>query len=147
MDYELKLRCYANEVQRLHCACVRGKRILAKPILIKSIEDNIIFKNEFPWGRKSEFFLSFKRVYEDLFRGYLPNEYQTPIFKPFFHLKHEGFWHLKRNMKIEYPKANTVFFLYTHIKFAYLDEQLWQLLKKPNKRNYQRDIVVNNYLC
>lgn len=150
MESELRLHYYANEVLKLHCASVRGKQILAKPILllaiIQSVEDKIIVKNDFPWGKDSEIFVSFKRIYEDLFRGYLPSEYKTPLFKPYFHLKFEGFWHLKSNEAVDYPKASSVGFLNKNVKYAFLDEQLWELLQDPENRNYLREIVIQHYL-
>lgn len=150
MDPELKLRYYVNKVLKLHCAYVRGKQILAKPILllaiIQSVEDKLIIKNEFPWGNYSDIFVNFKKIYEDLFRGYLPNEYQTPLSKPYFHLKYEGFWHLQLNETVDYPKVSSIGFLNKNVRFAFLDEQLWELLQNPINRNYLREIVTQHYL-
>lgn len=150
MVTELRLRYYASEFLKLHCANVRGKQILAKPILllavIQSLDDRVIVENKFPWGKGSETFNRFKTIYENLYKGYLPSEYQTPIFKPFFHLKSEGFWHLKLSNLVAYPKASSVGFLNRNIEYAFLDDNLWEVLQDPGNRNYLREIVVLNYL-
>ena len=150
MDKQLTLQDYRNKIANLHCAHVHGKRILAKPILIlaviQSIEDGVVKKNEIPWGETSKIFSYIKQTYEELFIGYLPNEYHTPIFKPFYHLKFDGFWHLKLNKEVDYPKASQTGFLNKYLDYAYFDEFLWTILQDVAKRNCLREEIISQYL-
>ena len=144
------LQFYNSKILKLHCASVRGRKILAKPILIlaiiHSIENHIILNNEFPWGKQKELLLEFNHIYEDLFIGYLPNEYHTPLFKPFFHLKHEGFWHLKLNEDVKFPTSSSVGFLNKYVDYAYLDNELWELLQNFEYRKFIKETIIHNYL-
>ena len=150
MDSQFTLEYYKERIANLHCAWVGGKKILAKPILflaiIQSIEDNILRKNEIPWGKDSEIFLRLKDVYEDIFTGYLPNDCKTPIFKPFYHLKYDRFWHLKLKEEVKYPQASQVGFMNKFVAYAYVDDELWQMLQDVDKRSKLREEIISKYL-
>ena len=147
---ELKRTYYSHELLRLNCAHIHGRKILAKPILllaiISVIEEKIITENKFVWNKDDDSFCRFEKIYKDLYLGYVPNEYQTPLYKPFFHLKHEAFWHLDVKDKESIPQMSSISFLRNKLNYAYLDPSLWDLLQSPDVREEYKQLIINFFL-
>lgn len=147
MANQLRIKYYSDALLKLHCAQVRDRKILAKPIFVLSviqvIGDGIVTNNRFEYGKGN--FNRFHEVYKDMYLSYQPNEYLTPIFKPFYHLTTDGFWHHKvLNECI--PKKSSATYLRENVSYAYLDEALWDLLQEPSVREEYRELIVNFFL-
>ena len=147
---ETKRTYYSSEILKLNCAHIHGRKILAKPIfllaIIVAIDEKVVTENKFVWNRHNESFCKLEEIYKDLYLGYLPNEYQTPLFKPFFHLKHEKFWHLDVKDKDRIPKSSSVGFLNDDLNYAYLDTALWDLLQYSEVREEYKQLIINFFL-
>lgn len=147
---EFKRTYYSHELLKLNCAHIHGRKILAKPVLLLSIitaiEEKVVTKNKFVWSKEDDSFNRLEEIYKDLYLGYIPNEYQTPLFKPFFHLKHEGFWHLDVKDKDNIPKTSSICFLRNELNYAYLDPSLWDLLQYPEVREEYKQLIIDFFL-
>lgn len=148
MENRLRIDYYKNAFIRLNCAYVYGRKILAKPIfvlsIIDSIEQGFLAENKIEW--KKGVFEKFHDLYNEIFSTYLHNEYPTPIYKPFFHLAHDGFWHHNVKHSIPPPKAATIRYLSEELNYAYLDQALWDLLQDFNVREEFRETIINFFL-
>ena len=147
---ELKRTYYSHELLRLNCAHIHGRMILAKPILllsiISAIEEKVVTKNKFVWNKEDVAFCRLEEIYKDFYLGYLPNEYQTPLYKPFFHLKHDGFWYLDVKDKGNIPKVSSISFLRNELNYAYLDPSLWDLLQYSEVREEYKQLIIDFFL-
>ena len=143
------VKYYSDLFLSINCACVNGRKILAKPILlltiIAAIEDKIVKENKFFW-RNGQEFEEFHRRYKNLYLCYRPNEYLTPIFKPFFHIKNDGFMHHELKYSNNIPKTATVKYLTENLNYAYLDQELWDLLQDYNVREEFRELIINFFI-
>lgn len=147
MANQLRKKYYSNALLKLHCAQVRGRKILAKPIfflsVIQAIEDRVVIDNKFEYGNGN--FNLFHEIYKEMYLSYQPNEYQTPVFKPFYHLISDGFWHHKVINECV-PKKSSATYLSENVSYAYLDEVLWDLLQEPSVREEYRELIVSFFL-
>jgi putative restriction endonuclease len=145
-----KKELYAQKIIRLNCAKVQGRTILAKPIfliaIISAIQEKHITQNQFYWNPADTGYQKLKELYKDTYIGYLPCIYQTPLYKPFFHLKHERFWHLKVRGDIQEPKSSSINYLKNNVDYAYLDTDLWDLLQDPAVREEYKELIIDFYL-
>lgn len=79
-------------------------------------------------------------------------ERKPDIGMPFFHLKNDGFWHFKSNLGHEYiespqsrVKVRTVSGLKQAVEYAYLDPELFFLLKNPTSRNELILVLIDSW--
>ena len=114
--------------------------VLAVTDLIEdgSLSDNRIEFNESLLKAFAARFKDLKKVGDSL----------KPVY-PFFHLRKEGFWHhwLKPGRSESYHRLQTVTSrkqIDQHIKFAYLDDQLFELLKNVAVRDLLRAALLEN---
>lgn len=147
MANQLRIKYYSDAFLKLHCAQVRGRKIFAKPIfilaVIQAIEDKVVIDNRFEYGLGN--FVNFLQIYKYTYISYQPNEYITPIFKPFFHLTTDGFWHHKL-ISENIPRKSSSTYLKENVSYAYLDEALWDLLQEPSVREQYKEQIVNFFL-
>lgn len=147
MANQLRIKYYSDAFLKLHCAQVRGRKIFAKPIfvlsVIQAVEDKVVTENQFEYGKGN--FEQFHKIYKDTYMSYQPNEYLTPIFKPYFHLTTDGFWHHKVSDD-NIPRKSSTTYLKENVSYAYLDEALWDLLQEPSVREQYRELIVNFFL-
>ena len=148
MENRLRIDYYKNAFIRLNCAYTHGRKIMAKPIfvlsIIDSIEQGFLVENRIEW--KKGIFEKLNNLYNEIFSTYLPNEYPTPIYKPFFHLAHDGFWHHDVKHSAPLPKAASIRCLSEELNFAYLDQALWDLLQNFNVREEFRKTIIYYFL-
>lgn len=149
MADDLLAKYYLDKFLKMHCAHVYGRKILAKPIfvltIIAAISDKVITENKFYWERNSVA-KQFHELYQSLYVSFLPNDYLTPMYKPFFHLKNDGFWHLNVNDDNSMVKVASVNFLKTNLNYAYLDQELWGILQDHNYREYFQTQIIHKYI-
>ncbi|MBE9044923.1 HNH endonuclease [Pleurocapsales cyanobacterium LEGE 10410] len=79
-------------------------------------------------------------------------ERKPDIGMPFFHLKRDGFWHFKSNLGHEYIESSqskvrvrTVSGLRQAVEYAYLDPELFFLLKNPTSRNELILVLIDSW--
>lgn len=79
-------------------------------------------------------------------------ERKPDIGMPFFHLKRDGFWHFKSNLGHEYIESSqskvrvrTVSALNQAVEYAYLDPELFFLLKNPTSRNELTLVLIESW--
>lgn len=129
---------------RIKRSVIRGGIIInAKPIfllaLIELINDGVIENNQVRLS--SGVIDCYKAKYEEL----LPNEKVTPIYRPFFHLMNDGFWHLKMKSEIT-PERLTEKRLREVTEYGYFDNALWDILQIGDARELYTKTLIENYL-
>jgi len=116
-----------------------------KPILILSVinlfERNLIIRNQI--SLSPELVVTFLRYWHQLGS----NSHNADIAMPFFHLTGDGFWHLKAKPGFEsvvYSKVKlrSVRALREFIQYAYLDDELFRLLRDEIARKSLINIIV-----
>ena len=142
---------YIRKISSLHCAKINGRLVIAKPMLlmalIDGIEDGAIKENRFYWDKSKDQYKVLSRYYHNALQGYAPNSYVTPLYKPFFHLNYDGFWHLKLiNDGIRLPSSSSLGFLKENLVYAYLEDDLWNMLQNQSNRDKIRSIIVEKYI-
>lgn len=133
----LSLNYYKTLLLSVKTQIVAGKRKMAKPILllsiIQAIEKHSLIKNEIQYTDELE------KIYVGLFQRY--GEQFSPMKYPFFHLTSDGFYHIKGNLATKSPTPKQ---LKEKIEYAYLDEQLWNLLQDDGCRKEIR-LAIEEY--
>lgn len=147
LDLE-KVKYYSERIKRIKCAHAHGRRILAKPFLILAIieliDEGIYNKNEFKW--EAGCYNELLEAYKNQHYRYQPNEYQTPLFKPFYHLSNDGFWHLtlnnnKNSLPILSNKA-----LREQGACGHFDDEFWCLLQDVSIREDFKELIINFFI-
>jgi putative restriction endonuclease len=77
-------------------------------------------------------------------------KYHSDISLPFFHLKGDEFWHLMANPGFEATIARKVKIkgltaLRDVVKYAYLDEELFEYLQEPSNRLRLSEVLIQTY--
>ena len=119
-----------------------------KPILLLSIIE--LIKSDLL--KKNQIYLSVELIETFLhIWSYLGSESHNPdISKPFFHLKGDKFWHLIpnegfREILNSKVKIKTFAEVKQAIKYAYIDDTLFELLQIPNSRENLTYILLNKW--
>lgn len=141
LDYYLQL--FANlRIDRSH-----GRPAPHKPILLLSIieliERRIILANEIELT--PEIVSTFMNYWNALYPGQ-----KGIVALPFFHLKSDGFWHLLPNAGYEKSfklirHIKSSYQIRDMIKYAYLDNELFELLFLDKNRNMFRQALIKAY--
>jgi putative restriction endonuclease len=66
---------------------------------------------------------------------------------PFFHLRAEGFWHLQFKDLLDRARIKTIGKLREKVEYAYLDNELFDLLQDPSSRQVLIDSLVTNWFA
>lgn len=142
MSYSLKLQYYRTALIRTKRGNGRGKTINAKPIFLIAIFDQI--EKGVLINNKIFFDSCLKECYEKYYSKFEPEMNITPFYKPFFHLQTDGFWHIvfENESQIKSPSAK---YLRENIKYASLDNALWDLLQHAEYRNTLREAIINHF--
>ena len=121
-------------------AKTKGKINLAKPILmlaiINEIEDGRILNNQIKYDA------SLIMTYKTLFYLYTKDSITSPTY-PYYYLGNDGFYHLKKDKSIRTPSAK---FLREHVEYAYLDEDLWDLLQDAEVRQEYKEAIIKYFI-
>ena len=111
-----------------------------KPILLLSVIDliaqGIIVDNKILIS--DELINTFNNYWNVLTSG----TYKGGLHYPFFHLKHEGFWHLAFRPTFNGERPKTTNKLKEAIEYAFVDTQLFKLLEHPVYRQELTDTLV-----
>lgn len=144
------LEGYIKQVESLHCAKSNGRVVIAKPMfliaLINGIDDGVFKENRFYWDKSKEQYKALSKYYLDALQGYAPNAYITPLHKPFYHMKYDGFWNLKVKEGARLPSSSSSGFMKENLIYAYFDEGFWNILQSQSNRDKIRNIIVEKYI-
>ena len=113
-----------------------------KPFLLMSVMDN------FAQGVIAENFIEPSFDLVDTFNIYwssiMPPGSSTSMAYPFYHMNSEGFWHLDPDKRIPVTSVSK---LRKEYKGASLDDDLYQLMSKPDTREQLRATIINTYFA
>lgn len=142
MNRTLKISLYRDSILKMTCGTYHGTVIKAKPILLgvvlSAIDDGLITENKIPLS--NEIIELYKRAYST-YGGKI-----TPFFKPYYYLQYEEFWHLKWKVREDKALRPGLTMLRENVEYAYLDNELWELLQDETIRNEFRSVIENYYL-
>lgn len=144
MKSRLVLEMYRQMFVSLRRGNSRGVYSNAKPIFLVSLLDYIasgIDSNQISWGDKS-----FESIYISNFNGHSTSE-PTPFWKPFYYMSSEPFYQLiwietPNDNVLKHPSRKT---LNVFLKYAKLDDQLWELLQDKENREYLKESIITHY--
>ena len=143
-----QIKYYSERIKKIKCAYAHGRKILAKPFLILTIieliDEGIYNKNIFEW--ESGCYTELLESYRNQHFRYRPNDYQTPLYKPFYHLTNDGFWHLslKNNEKPLTVLSNKA--LREQRARGFFDDDLWNLLQDAAVREEFKELIINFFI-
>ena len=143
------LSYYCQKFSKLNVNRSRDRGIAPhKPILLLSVIDLV----EQGTLRHNRIFLSPELIATFLkFWSQLGSDsHHSNIALPFFHLRGDGFWHFKSNLGYEkaitsQDKAGTINTLRQAIHYAYLDNELFELLQEPSSRYSLVSTLINTW--
>jgi putative restriction endonuclease len=144
---EKNLDYYFQRFANLRIDRSHGRPAPHKPILLLSIieliERHVIYTNEIELTPEivSTFLNYWNALYPDQ-RGI--------VALPFFHLMSDGFWHLLPNEGYEKSfklirQIKSSYQIRDMVKYAYFDNELFELLSDDKKRTMFRRVIINNY--
>lgn len=144
---QLKLKYYKSVLLQIKRGNNRGIFSNAKPILVISIFDSI--SNGIIEENKIYFLTgNIESIYANNYLQYAPQEKKAPFYMPFFHLSSDEFWHLlwqdgcQPEIVAHTPSAK---YLRENVKYATLDNALWDLLQDAQTRTILRDTIINYF--
>ena len=128
-----------------------GKAAPNKAILllltIKLLEDEELIENCIISNK------TLSKAFDEQWQYYFKNSKTPSAWTPYYRMRTEPFWHFKPNGCNELideinrePDKMTIGKLRSLIKYAYIDESLWEYLHKEYYRRRLREILVNNYI-
>lgn len=91
--YEECFRFYKERITLLNQNKLNGKINIAKPALLLTVIQLIDQR----WIRNNRIILTseIEKLYSDLYHQYDPGSVVTQIYYPFYHLRSDGFWHIR----------------------------------------------------
>jgi len=141
------LNYYARKFQRLRVDRAHGVAP-HKPILLLAVIEQFSRKNII----KNEIYLSSELIQIFLkYWSYLGSFHHKPdISRPFFHMRSGKFWHLWANPGFErivdsHIKLKTFAEVREAVKFAYLDEDLYEILQEQSFRDSLVNVLVSRW--
>ncbi|MBE9017638.1 HNH endonuclease [Chroococcidiopsidales cyanobacterium LEGE 13417] len=143
------LNYYTSKFIKLNVDRAHGSPAPHKPILLLSvielIEQGILKHNQIPLS--AELVAAFLKLWQQLGS----TAHNADIGMPFFHLRSDGFWHFRPNPGFEGmlsssgAKVRAVNALRQAVEYAYLDEELFELLQQPTSRNLLINTLLNTW--
>jgi putative restriction endonuclease len=143
MYSKLKLQYYRTALLQTKRGNGKGVFINAKPVLLIAVFDSI--ERGLIGDNKLLFDDRLKQMYESVYRSYEKERPITPFYKPFFHLQTDGYWHLSWENDVD-RKAKSDKYLRENVKYASLDNALWDLLQDAEARNILKETVIKYFL-
>lgn len=143
MDYTLEI--YKHQLTSLKRGRTSFGLSKAKPLFLITLIDFIPVckENQIIFGTNL-----FSEMY-DTNRLIYASECRTPYEVPFFHLHSEPFYSLEWfdasiTSKISHTPSGK--FLRENLRYAKLDDELWELLQDPENREYLKQAIIDQYL-
>ena len=143
---EKNIHFYSKAFSRLRVS--RSKGIAPhKPILLLSMIELIVQKKirQNQITLSPELIASFLKYWSQIGT----ESHRSDIALPFFHMKNEGFWHLKAKPEFEaLPssiKLTTIAALHDAIQYAFLDNELFSLLQISSRRTDLVNVLTTKW--
>ncbi|PPT08325.1 hypothetical protein CKA32_004806 [Geitlerinema sp. FC II] len=138
------LNFYKIKIKELRVSTSKKSSALYKPILLLSIIDLLAQK----YIRENKIYISDSLV--ETFSSYWnvlvqQNHYKGGLHYPFFHLKRDEFWHLKFKKEWDGLQPKTTNKLKQAVEYAYLDEELFELLQDSTSRQEIIDELISKW--
>ena len=120
---------------------------LNKPILLLSVIEMVsqeqIKRNQIPLS--AELIATFLNLWSHLEPLRKPD-----IGLPFYHLVSDGFWHYQPKPGFESliaakVKIRTANIIRQTVEYAYLDDELWEILQNPQERSILTNVLINSW--
>jgi len=111
--------------------------------LITLIGDGNIVKNRILFSD------SIVSRYDELCAKLEPNMVITPMYKPFFHLNSESYYHIKwrdDSAPKDASRTPSAQSLRENVEYARLDDDLWQLLQDEDARNEIKEAIIGYFI-
>lgn len=153
LEYTIRkeLEDYIKDFAYLSVGISAGRKLPHKAILligiVHLIENDTISENKIPLDK------SISDVFTDYWNSYFKDSIVPSVWTPFYHLKSEPFWHFKAadteerlQMLLSFGGTPSVGKMRPIIKYAYLDDELFSLLKDERSRTQIREVLIKNYL-
>lgn len=139
MDNGLVFSLYRDQLLSLRCQRNKQGLIIAKPLIVISLFHLIgadINENIFPVQK-------IKEEYQQLQAQY---NVQTPYQYPLYFLGNESFFHLKWAKERIITKAPSDKLVRENIRYAFLDNALWDILQEKSTRDMYEKAILEYYL-
>lgn len=143
MDYQLEI--YRSMLTSIKRGNYRGVVSNAKPIFLISLIEAIPFIKDNMFDVDNYILKSYYAENNPLFKG----STFTPLIAPYFHMSSEPFYSLIwKDGVIPPPNSLTPSgkFLRENLRYAKLDDELWELLQDPKNREYLKQAIIDQYL-
>ena len=142
---DLRLQYYKVTLLSLKRSSKNGVCINAKPILLLSFFDliaqGIVRENKFVFDE------NLTHTYTEICKQYEQDKNTTPCVYPFYHIRNDGFVNLTfKDLSTKLPHTPSAKFLRENVKYAALDNALWDLLQDAETRSILREAVINHFL-
>lgn len=146
-DYNKAFKHYTTIIDSMRQGYIKnsGIRKIAKPILILSliygIEKGLYNTNKFEYKE-------LEHLYNEIFDKYAELAKQsekTPLCYPFYYLQTDSFWHHSNYTHGEEKTLSpTSAWISNNVEYAYIDEELWLLLRNECYRNKLKNYIIEN---
>ena len=140
MNDNLNVKYYQTIVSQTKCGSYRGKTVFAKPILLLAVFDMVIDERI----KENKILLNdcLINYYTTCFKRYFLSQIPTPIFKPFYYLKNDGYWHLEFSKEInEVPS----FKFLRENSYASFDAAFWEILQTAENLLFFKRLVIEKF--
>ena len=141
MTDSFALKYYSNLLLQIRRGFRNGTVVNAKLYLLLAIfdliESNVIRNN------KILYTYDLTNLYDN-YHSQQECNFKTPLFRPFYYLSSDGFWHIEWKDKSKAIRISDNF-LRNYVDYAYLDNALWDLLQDEQCRNVLRQSIINFY--
>lgn len=140
---ELKFQYYRSLILQIKRGNFRGSIINAKPFLLLAVIN--LIDNGYLKHNKIQYDDILIERYMQISRQSNSKSEVTPMYKPFYHLSSDGFWHLKcENGKIKCNVSHK--YIRDNIHYAFIDEPLWDLLQAKNVRILFTELIKDFFI-
>lgn len=149
--YTKEFDSYIKDIANLSVGYTSGKKLPHKAILllsiIRQIESGEMERNEISLDNATS------RLFIELWNEFIPNIKSPSVWIPFWYMKTEPFWHFK-STNDEQLLTGLLYFgghpsigqMRSIIKYAYLDNEFFIMLKDKHNRNLTKEILINTYI-
>ena len=144
IEYE---KMFANLNVNVHVGKAAPNKAILLLLTIKLLEDEELIENCIISNK------TLSKAFDEQWQYYFKNSKTPSAWTPYYRMRTEPFWHFKSNGCNELideinrePDKMTIGKLRSLIKYAYIDESLWEYLHKEYYRRRLREILVNNYI-
>ncbi|MBR3434202.1 MAG: hypothetical protein IKH05_11800 [Bacteroidaceae bacterium] len=142
---------YCLEFAALSVGVSGGKKLPHKALVLLSIMN--LIENDTMNENRIELDKVIANQFTELWRKFMGEEKCPSVWTPFWYLKSESFWHFKSNGDdglleglLNFAGHPSIGQMRAVIKYAYLDEALFNFMQSKEDRQILRNVLLNTYL-